>query len=106
MVYMPCKILQKKVRLNSKDDHVGTELYPDREETEDVRLDNKRERHWRMVLRKMMEGWKIREAIIHAKMWYVYMKGRKTLIRDGYYVEVSGSDGKNIIFDVVDDHAD
>ena len=35
----------------------------DEEDMEDVILDKKRERHWSMVLRKIMEGWKMRKRL-------------------------------------------
>ena len=34
--------------------------YPDEEDMGDVKLDDERERHWRIFLRTMMEGWMIR----------------------------------------------
>ena len=37
------------------------EPYVDEEEVEHLILDNKRERHCRMVLEEMMEGWTIRK---------------------------------------------
>ena len=33
---------------------------PDEEDMEDVKLDDEREYHWRMFLRTVMEGWRIR----------------------------------------------
>ena len=38
------------------------------------------------------------------KSWGVYMDKKKELINGGYYVEVSGSNGKKSFWEVVDDH--
>ena len=82
----------KEDGVDRKEDQVDVDLDPDEEKMQDVRLDDKKERHWRMVL----EG--------NAKGWYVYMNGKKALIKGGYSMEVSGSDGKTIIWEVVDDN--
>ena len=33
------------------------------------------------------------KVILHNKMWDIYINYKATLIKGGYYVEVSGSDG-------------
>ena len=66
---------------------------PDEDETEDVRLVNKRERHWRIVLDYNDGGTENDKALIHDNMWYLYMNDKEVSIMGSYYVEVSGSDG-------------
>ena len=50
------------------------------------------------------ESVNIQKSIIYYKRWYVYINSKKVLIRVVYYVEVSGSDGKKVIWEVLDDH--
>ena len=68
---------------------------------EDVRLDNERCRHWRMFLRKIMEGWAMRNLL------YMIRGGISTLtrkiIKGEYYVEVLGYDVNKVLWGVVDD---
>ena len=40
--------------------------------------------------------------ILHAKIWYVNMYKKLSLINGGYYVEVYGSDGKKGLWEVAD----
>ena len=40
---------KKEVCVDSKEEEADVEDYPDEEDTDDVNLDNKRERLWRMV---------------------------------------------------------
>ena len=42
--------------------------------------------------------------ILHAKRWDVYMNGKRSLIKDGNSVVVSGSDGNNVLWGVVDNN--
>ena len=77
---------------------------PDEEDMEDVRLDDKRERHWRMVLEDNYGGVDNKKALIYANMWYSYINNQKELIKGVYYVEVSGYDGNKFIWEVVDNH--
>ena len=70
--------------------------YTDEGETEDVILHEKRESRRRRVI-EGNDGWlDNQKTILHTKMWDVYMSD--------YYVEVSSSDGNNVILEVVDDH--
>ena len=46
---------------------------PDDEEMDDVDLDNERERHCRMVLKDNDRGMDNAKALLHAKMWDVYV---------------------------------
>ena len=57
-----------------------------------MRLYDKRKRHWRMVFEDNDGGVYGQKSILHAKRWC------------GYSVEVSGSDGKKVLWEVVDDH--
>ena len=45
----------------------------DEEDTEDVNLDNERERHWRMVFEGNDGGVDNAKALLHAKRWYIYV---------------------------------
>ena len=40
---------------------------------EDVRLDDEREHHWRMVLEDNYEGVDNEKSLLHAKRWDVYV---------------------------------
>ena len=42
--------------------------------------------------------------IIHAYMWDVYMNDKKAIIKSGYYVELAGSDGNKVIWELIDNH--
>ena len=61
---------------------------PDEEEVEDVRLDNERERHWRMFFEDNDGGVDDQKVILHNKMWDVYMNEKEALIKVLYSVEV------------------
>ena len=69
-----------------------------------MRLNNKREYHWRIVSKDNGGGVDKDKSILHTKRWDVYMNEKKMLNKGGYSVEVSGSDGKKVIWEVVDDH--
>ena len=71
---------------------------------EDVKLDNERERHWRMVFRDTYGGADDKKELLHAKRWDVYVNGKEHLIQGGYLVEIVGSDGKKVLWEVVDNH--
>ena len=43
----------------------------DEEDMEYVKLDNKRDRHWRMVFEENDGGINDKKALLHAKRWYV-----------------------------------
>ena len=47
---------------------------PDEADMEDVRLDEEREHHWRMVLQEHYGGVENEKALLYAKRWDVYMK--------------------------------
>ena len=48
--------------------------YPDEEEMEDMRLDDKRYCHWRMVFEDNDGGVDKEKAILHNKRWDIYTK--------------------------------
>ena len=53
--------------------HADVKQDTDEEEMEDVIIDNKRERHWRIVFEDNGVGVGNRKAILHNKRWDVYM---------------------------------
>ena len=44
------------------------------------------------------------KVIIHYKSWDLYMNKRQSLIKGGYFVEVSCYDGKKTLWSVLEDH--
>ena len=46
---------------------------PEEEDIEDVKLDNKREHHWRMFFEDNNGGVDNKKALPHVKRWYVYV---------------------------------
>ena len=77
---------------------------PDEEEVEDVRLDKKRESQWKIFFEENDGGLENQKVILHNESWDVYMNDKGALIKGEYFVEVSGSDGERVIWEVVDDH--
>ena len=67
---------------------------PEEEDIEDVKLDNKREHHWRMFFEDNNGGVDNKKALLHVKRWYVYVNEKEKIIKGGYLVEVVGYDGK------------
>ena len=51
----------------------------DNEDMEDVILDDKRERHWRKFSDNNDGGVDNQKAILHAKMWDLYMSKKEAL---------------------------
>ena len=45
-----------------------------------------------------------KKALIYDNRWYVYMRYNILLIKDGYYVELSGYDMNKVVFEVVEDN--
>ena len=66
------------------------------------RLHDEIERHWRVVFEDNEVGVGDEKSILHAKRWYVYIDNKRSLIKACYYVEVSYSDGKKVIWKVLD----
>ena len=87
-----------------REQHVDMEPDPDEEEMKDMRLNDKRERHWSMVFKDNGGGVDDQKIIIRSKWLDVYINEKTALIRGGYSAELSGSDGKKVLWGVVDDH--
>ena len=49
-----------------------------------VNLDNKRERHWRMVFEDNDGGVDDPKSLLHAKKWDVYVNEKENLVKGGY----------------------
>ena len=49
-------------------------------------------------------GFDEKKSLLHAKKWYIYNSEKQELVKGGYSVEVSDKDGKEVIWEVVDDH--
>ena len=73
------------------------ETDPYEEDMEDVRLDNEREHHWRMVFNDNNGGVDDDKMVLNSKKWDFYMKITKVIIKVGCYVEVPVSDGNKAI---------
>ena len=52
------------------------EADPDEEEVEDAKIDDERERHWRMVFEDTEGGVHDKKVILSAKRWDIYMKNK------------------------------
>ena len=61
----------KEDDVNREEYQADVEPYPDEEDMEDVRLDNERERHWRIIFEDKDGGVDHQKGILHAKSWYV-----------------------------------
>ena len=51
-----------------------------------------------MVIDDNRAGRDKEKALLHDKKWGVYTREKKPLIKGGYYVEVSGSDGNKLVW--------
>ena len=71
---------------------------------DDVNIDNERERHWRNVFEDNEGGVDDKKALLHAKMWDLYVNEKEQLVKVNYLVEVFGHDKKNVLWEVVNDH--
>ena len=71
---------------------------------EDVKLDNGRERHWRIFFEDNYEGVDDKKELLHTNRWDIYMNEKENIINGGYLVEVFDSDRKRFLCGVVDDH--
>ena len=88
----------------SKEEQVDVDDDPDEEEMDDVNLDDKRERHWRMVFEENYGGLNDTKVLIHARRWDVYADEKGNLVKGGYLVEVVGNENNKVIWEVVDNH--
>ena len=70
---------------------------PDEEETDDVNINDKRERHWRNVFEDNEGGVDDKKALLHAKRWYLYVNEKEQLAKGKYSVEVAGQDKKKVL---------
>ena len=59
---------------------------PDEEDMEYVKLDDKKDRKWRIVFEDNDGGVEYQKAIIHDKRWDLYMNEKGSLIKGWYYV--------------------
>ena len=89
--------LKKEVVVDSKEDQADVEDNPDEEDTDDVNLDNERERHWRMAFKDNDGGVDNAKALLHAKRWDVYVNEKENMVKGGYLVEVFGHDGMKVL---------
>ena len=64
---------KKEVGVESKEERADVDGDPDEEEMEDINLDGKRERHWRMVFKDNYGGVDDAKALLYAKRWYLYV---------------------------------
>ena len=76
----------------------------DEEDMKDVKLDDDRERHWRIFFEDNDGGVDDKKSWIHDNRWDVYMNEKKRLIKGGYWVYGVDSGGKKLILEVVDNH--
>ena len=77
---------------------------PDEEETDDINIDDERERHRRNVFEDSEGGVDDKKALLHAKRWDLYVNNKEQLVKGKYLVEVVGHDKKKVLWEVVDDH--
>ena len=96
--------LNKEDGVDRKMEQLGVDLDTNEEEMKDVKQYEERERHWSIVFEDNDGGVDNEKALLHAKRWYVHMKEKWDLIKSGYSMEVSGSDGNKDIWEVVDYH--
>ena len=92
---------KKEVGVENKQKHVEVEDDPNEQDTEDVNLDNERERHWRMVFEYNAGGVDDAKALLHTKSWYIYVNEKENPVKGGYLVEVFGHDKKKVLWEVV-----
>ena len=64
---------------------------------EDITLDNEMERHWNIFFEWNERGRYYKKYLLHTKSCDVYMIDKLSLIKSGYFVEVSCYDGERVI---------
>ena len=67
----------KEDSVDRKEEKGGMYQDNDEEDMEYVRLDEKRERHWRMVLEENYGEVENEKALLHAKRWVVYINNKR-----------------------------
>ena len=77
---------------------------PDEDEMDDINIDDKRERHWRMVFKDTYGGVDDAKAFLHANRWDICVNDKEKIFKGGYLVEVVGHDKKKVLWEVVNDH--
>ena len=65
-----------EVGVDSKDEQVDVDDDPDKEDTEDVNLDDERERHWRIVSEDNDVRVEDATALLHNKRWDIYVNAK------------------------------
>ena len=70
---------------------------------DDVNLDDRRERHWKIVFKENDGGMDDAKTLLHAKRCYIYINKKEMLIKGRYLVEGFGHEKKKVILEVVDD---
>ena len=78
---------KKDVSVDNKEYQADVEDDPDEEEMDDINLDNKRERHWRIVFEENNGGMDDAKALLHAKRWYIYVNEKENIVKGGYLVQ-------------------
>ena len=78
---------KKDVSVDNKEYQADVEDDPDEEEMDDINLDNKRERHWRIVFEENNGGMDDAKALLHAKRWYIYVNEKEKIVKGGYLVQ-------------------
>ena len=82
-------------------DHIDIEANPEMQDLQDIILDNERECHWGVVFEDNSSGKDNKESFLRANRQYLYRRYKLSFVKCGYYVVVSGSYGKNLIWGVV-----
>ena len=78
---------KKDVSVDNKEYQADVEDDPDEEEMDDINLDDKRERHWRIVFEENNGGMDDAKALLHAKRWYIYVNEKEKIVKGGYLVQ-------------------
>ena len=77
---------------------------PDEDETDDVNIDDERERHWNFFSEDNEGGVDDKKALLHAKCWDLYVNKKESLVKGKYLVGVFGHNKKKVLWEVVGDH--
>ena len=90
--------------LDKREEEVGVEIYPDKEEIKYVVLDDDIDLHWRMVFEDKNGRVEGKKVLLHENRWDVYNLDKEELMKDGYSVQINEKDRDKVIWEVVDDH--
>ena len=77
-------------KIDNKEEQTELETDPDEEEKDDINIDDERERHRKNVFEDN-EGGVDEKALLHAKLWDLYLNEKEKLVKDKYLVEVVGT---------------